>query len=272
MDILQSVLNAFSALTLSGFLQLVLTFVLGLIAVKYIARLAARVLARTSLDPSIQSLAANVVRGLLWFLLILILAPKLGIQVTSLITLLGVFGVAVSLALQNSLSNVAGGISVLVSKPFATGDFIETADGVSGTVDSIGFFHTVLKTMDNHRIYLPNGTLSAGQIANYSAEPERRLELTFPVTYACDAGEARALVERTLLEDERILRDPEPYVRVWNLSASSVDILCRVWVRSADYWEVRSAALERVKKALDGAGINIPYSQLDVHLYRTEKN
>ena len=142
MDILHSVLKAVSGLTLSGLFQLLLTFVLGLIAVKYIVRLFARVLSRTTLDPSVQALVVNAGRGLLWFLLILILAPQLGIQVTSLITLLGVFGVAISLALQNSLSNVAGGISVLVSKPFSTGDFIEVTGGASGTVDSVGLFHT----------------------------------------------------------------------------------------------------------------------------------
>ncbi len=267
MDILHSVLKAVSGLTLSGLFQLLLTFVLGLIAVKYIVRLFARVLSRTTLDPSVQALVVNAGRGLLWFLLILILAPQLGIQVTSLITLLGVFGVAISLALQNSLSNVAGGISVLVSKPFSTGDFIEVTGGASGTVDSVGLFHTVIKTMDNHRVYIPNGMLSADQIVNYSVETERRLEMTFSVTYDCDAGEARDLIERTLLEDERIMREPAPYVRVWNLGASAVEILCRVWVPNSDYWEVRSAALERVKKALELAGVNIPYNQLDVHLY-----
>lgn len=267
MDIIQSVLKAVGGLTLSGLLQLVLTLIVGLIAAKYLARLFARVLARTSLDASVQALAVNLVRGLLWFVLILILAPQVGIQVTSLITLLGVFGLAISLALQNSLSNVAGGISVLVSKPFSTGDFIEVSGGTSGTVDSVGFFHTVIKTMDNHRVYIPNGVLSADKIVNYSAEADRRLELTFSVTYDCDAGEARALIERTLLEDPRVMREPEPYVRVWNLGASAVDILCRVWVKHVDYWEVRSAALERVKKALEQAGINIPYNQLDVRLY-----
>ena len=107
---------------------------------------------------------------------------------------------------------MAGGISVLVSKPFSTGDFIEVTGGASGTVDSVGLFHTVIKTMDNHRVYIPNGMLSADQIVNYSVETERRLEMTFSVTYDCDAGEARDLIERTLLEDERIMREPAPYV------------------------------------------------------------
>ncbi len=267
MDAFKSVLSTLSGLTPAALVQLLLTVVLGLAAVKYLARLFRRVMARTSLDPSVQALVVNLLRGLLWFLLVLIVAPQLGIQVTSLVTLLGVFGLAASLALQNSLSNLAGGIFVLVTKPFSTGDFIEVSGGASGTVDSIGFIHTIVKTIDNHRIYIPNGALSADKIVNYSAEPLRRLELTFSVCYECDAGEARALIERTLLEDERILRDPAAYVRVWNLGASAVDILCRVWVQSADYWEVRSACLERVKKALEQAGVNIPYNQLDVRLH-----
>ncbi len=266
MDMLKSFLSALSGLTLSALLHLVLTVVVGLIATKYIARIFARITARTHLDPSVQALAVNLLRGLLWFVLLLIVAPQLGIQVTSLVTLLGVFGLAASLALQNSLSNVAGGIFLLVTKPFSTGDYIEVSGGAAGTVDSVGFIHTVVKTIDNHRIYIPNGSFSADKIVNYSAEPNRRLELTFSVPYACDAGEARALIERTLLQDERIMLEPVPYVRVWNLAASSVEILCRVWVANTDYWEVRSAALERVKKALEQAGLSVPYNQLDVHL------
>lgn len=265
---LNAVLTTLSRLSFGVILHLVFTVAVGLVAIHYLVRLFSRLIGRTSLDPSVCSLAAGVLRGLLWFVLVLIIAPQLGIQVTSLITLLGAFGLAVSLAMQTSLSNLAGGIFVLVSKPFVTGDFIEVSGGASGTVDSIGFIHTVIKTIDNHRIYIPNGALSADKIVNYSAEQNRRLEMTFSVCYECDAGQARQLIERTLLEDERIMRSPEPFVRVWNLGASAVEILCRVWVKNADYWEVRSAALERVKKALEQAGINIPYNQLDVRLRR----
>ena len=145
MDAFKSVLSTLSGLTPAALVQLLLTVVLGLAAVKYLARLFRRVMARTSLDPSVQALVVNLLRGLLWFLLVLIVAPQLGIQVTSLVTLLGVFGLAASLALQNSLSNLAGGIFVLVTKPFSTGDFIEVSGGASGTVDSIGFIHTIVK-------------------------------------------------------------------------------------------------------------------------------
>lgn len=263
MDVIKT---ALASLSLGVVLQLALTVVLALIAIKYVGRLMARALEKSTLDPSVKSLAVSVLRGLLYFVLVLILAQQLNIPVTSLVTLLGAFGLAVSLALQNSLANLAGGIFILVTKPFSTGDYIEVTGGAEGTVDSIGFIYTIVKTVDNRRIYLPNGSISADKITNYSAEENRRLEITFPVSYGCDAAAARSLIEETLLLDRRIMRDPAPYVRVWNLGASAVDILCRVWVKNADYFEVRSDALVRVKAALEARGINIPYHQLDIHV------
>lgn len=266
MDIIKTAFASLSALSLGVILQLALTVVLALIAIKYVGKLMARALEKSTLDPSVKSLAVSVMRGLLYFVLVLILAQQLNIPVTSLVTLLGAFGLAVSLALQNSLANLAGGIFILVTKPFVTGDYIEVTDGASGTVDSIGFIYTVVKTVDNRRIYLPNGSISSDKITNYSAEENRRLEMTFPVPYECDAAAARTLIEETLMQDGRIMRDPAPYVRVWTLGASAVDILCRVWVKNAEYFEVRSDALVRVKAALEQNGISIPYNQLDVRV------
>ena len=266
MDIITTALASLSALSLSVILQLALTVVLALVAIKYVGKLVARALEKSALDPSVKSLIVSVFRGLLYFVLVLILAQQLNIPVTSLVTLLGAFGLAVSLAMQNSLANLAGGIFILVTKPFATGDYIEVSGGESGTVDSIGFIYTIVKTVDNRRIYIPNGSISADKITNYSAEENRRLEMTFSVSYDCDAAAARTLIEETLMQDGRIMPDPPPYVRVWNLGPSAVDILCRVWVKNAEYFEVRSDALVRVKGVLEAHGINIPYRQLDVYV------
>lgn len=263
-------INAFfDALGNSSFINILfalLTFVIGWIAIRYLTRLVSRILNRNEkLDISLQKFLVNVIRIVAFVVLILMCADQLGLPMTSFITLLGTAGLAASLALQDSLANLAGGIFILVSKPFATGDFIEMGS-VSGTVSEIGFIHTVLNTVDNRRIYVPNGGLSADRIINYSAEPRRQLELKFPVPYSCDTAMAKQVITETVLADSRALHEPTPFIRVWELNSSSVDILVRVWVNSPDYFELKCALLENVKMALDKAGIAIPFNQLDVNL------
>ena len=258
---------ALASLNLKTIVAALVIFLLGHLVIKWACKLLDKLLQRNQkLDASIRSIAVNVVRILLLFLLILTCAEKLGLPTDSIITLLGTFGLAFSLAMQNSLSNLAGGLFILGSKPFETGDYI-SMPGAEGTVTQVGFIHTLLTTVDNKQIHVPNSTITGSVVTNYSQCKTRRVDLTIPVSYDCSLEQAKAVIERVIARDSRVLQEPAaPFVRVWDLGASAVDIVVRVWCDSGDYWELRSWLIENIKNELDREGISIPFSQLDVHV------
>lgn len=268
---LSSWLNALSRLDLTLSLSALLIFLAGYALIHWLCRLLARLLERNQrMDPSIRSLLVHVIRILLLFLLALTCADRLGLPTDSIVTLLGTFGLAFSLAMQNSLSNLAGGMFILGSKPFETGDYVEVA-GVEGTVSQIGFIHTALTTVDNKTIHVPNSTITGSVITNYSQCETRRVDLTIPVPYTCPLDQAKEVIEQVIRRDGRILEAPAaPFVRVWELEPSAVRIMVRVWVAAGDYWEVRSRLLQDIKEQLEQAGMPIPHSRLDVRLTETK--
>ena len=259
-------LSALSKLNLHSILAALVILLVGYVLVKWVCKLLDKLLSRNGkLDASIRSILVNVIRILLLFLLLLTCADKLGLPTDSIITLLGTFGLAFSLAMQNSLSNLAGGLFILGSKPFETGDYVSVA-GAEGTVTQIGFIHTALTTVDNKVIHVPNSTITGSVVTNFSSS-QRRVDLTIPVSYNCSLDQAKAVIEGVIARDSRVLQEPAaPFVRVWDLGASAVDIAVRVWCDGNDYWELRSWLIENIKKELDKEGIAIPYSQLDVHV------
>ena len=259
-------LSALSQLNLHSILSALVILLVGYVLVKWVCKLLDKLLSRNGkLDASIRSILVNVIRILLLFLLLLTCADKLGLPTDSIITLLGTFGLAFSLAMQSSLSNLAGGLFILGSKPFETGDYVSVA-GAEGTVTQIGFIHTALTTVDNKVIHVPNSTITGSVVTNFSSS-QRRVDLTIPVSYNCSLEQAKKVIENVIARDSRVLQEPAaPFVRVWDLGASAVDIAVRVWCDGADYWELRSWLVENIKNELDKEGINIPYSQLDVHL------
>ena len=259
-------LSALSKLNLHSILATLVILLVGYALVKWACKLLDKLLQRNGkLDASIRSILVNVIRILLLFLLLLTCADKLGLATDSIITLLGTFGLAFSLAMQNSLSNLAGGLFILGSKPFETGDYVSVA-GAEGTVTQIGFIHTALTTVDNKVIHVPNSTITGSVVTNFSSS-QRRVDLTIPVSYNCSLDQAKAVIEGVIARDSRVLQEPAaPFVRVWDLGASAVDIAVRVWCDGNDYWELRSWLIENIKKELDKEGIAIPYSQLDVHV------
>ncbi|MBR6573563.1 MAG: mechanosensitive ion channel [Clostridia bacterium] len=259
-------LSALSKLNLHSILATLVILLVGYALVKWACKLLDKLLQRNGkLDASIRSILVNVVRILLLFLLLLTCADKLGLPTDSIITLLGTFGLAFSLAMQNSLSNLAGGLFILGSKPFETGDYVSVA-GAEGTVTQIGFIHTALTTIDNKVIHVPNSTITGSVVTNFSAS-KRRVDLTIPVSYNCSLDQAKKVIEGVIARDSRALQEPEaPFVRVWNLGGSAVELMVRVWCDGNDYWELRSWLIENIKKELDKEGIAIPYSQLDVHV------
>ena len=259
-------LSALSKLNLHSILAALVILLVGYVLVKWVCKLLDKLLQRNGkLDASIRSILVNVVRILLLFLLLLTCADKLGLPTDSIITLLGTFGLAFSLAMQSSLSNLAGGLFILGSKPFETGDYVSVA-GAEGTVTQIGFIHTALTTIDNKVIHVPNSTITGSVVTNFSSS-QRRVDLTIPVSYDCSLDQAKAVIEGVIARDSRVLQEPEaPFVRVWNLGGSAVELMVRVWCDGNNYWELRSWLIENIKKELDKEGIAIPYSQLDVHV------
>ncbi len=217
------------------------------------------------LDTSLRSFLVSFVSIVLYVVLVITIAMILGVPATSFITILASCGVAIGLALQGSLSNFAGGIMILLFKPFKVGDYIE-ASGESGVVTEITVVYTVLLTVDNKRITIPNGTLTNSVIENYSAEELRRVDFTFSAAYDCDIDKVKAVIEQVIAVHPLGLKEPEPMVRLSKHSESSLDYTARVWVKNADYWTVYFDITEQVKKAFDDNGIAIPFPQVDVHL------
>ena len=200
-------------------------------------------------------------------LLFVILAAlsNLGVNTTSFIAVLGAAGLAVGLAFQGTLSNIGAGVLLIFFRPFKVGDFIQAA-GESGVVEEINLFSVLLKTGDNKQIIIPNSSIIGGNITNFSAKDTRRVDFTFGIGYEDDLKLAKETLEEIVNSDERVLKDPAPFVAVSELAESSVNFVVRVWVKSADYWGVYFDTLERVKLTFDEKGISIPYPQMDVHL------
>ncbi len=217
------------------------------------------------LDPSLRSFLMSFSGIVLYVVLIITIAMVLGIPATSFITILASCGVAVGLALQGSLSNFAGGLMILLFKPFKVGDYIE-ASGESGTVTEISVVYTVLTTVDNKRVTIPNGALTNSVIENYSTEPLRRVDLTFNTDYSCDIEKVKTLIEGLVAEHPAALADPAPFVRLSGHGDSALTYTVRIWAKNEDYWTVYFDMLEGVKKAFDQNGISIPYPQMDVHV------
>ncbi len=242
----------------------ILTLILGLWAIALFTRWVGRLMEKRELDVSLRPFLKSMLGTLLKVLLFISVASMLGIETTSFIAVLGAFGLAVGLALQGSLANFAGGVLILILKPFQVGDYI-SGGGHSGTVDRIQIFYTYLRTPQNQIITIPNGSLSNSAIVNYSAENMRRLDQVYSISYSDDIDKAREILHRLIKADERIHQDPPPEVLVDGLNDSSVDLKIRVWSTIDVFWPLHWDMQEKVKKSFDAEGISIPFPQLDVH-------
>ena len=244
-------------------------FFIGKWVAKWIKRLVARGMTRAEVDPMIVSFTTSMIYiGLMVFVVIAALG-EIGIQTTSFIAILGAAGLAIGLALQGSLANFAAGFLLIIFRPFKVGDVIEAA-GVTGKVDEIQIFTTTLRTPDNKTIIIPNGKLGNDNIINYSTQETRRVDITVGVGYDSDLKQVREVLQDIVNADGRILRDPEPLIVVGELADSSINFFVRIWVKSADYWDVFYDANETIKTRLDEAGINIPYPTMDINLHKAE--
>ncbi len=217
------------------------------------------------LDGGVRSFVASFAGIALYIVLFITTAMMIGIPTTSFITALASCGVAIGLAMQGFLSNFAGGLMILIFKPFKVGDYIETADA-AGTVSDITVVYTVLSTPDNKRITIPNGNLTNTVVRNYSSVETRRVDLTFTSAYNCDIDEVKAILLRVANEHPLVLKDPAPFARLSKHGDSALEYTVRAWCKTADYWDVSFDITEAVKKEFDKAGIEIPFPQVDVHI------
>ena len=240
-------------------------FIIGRWISKAVAGWVRRAMLKASVEETLARFLANLVNIALVALVILTAVGALGVNTTNFLAIVGAAGLAIGLALKDSLSNFAAGVMLVFFRPFKVGDYIDAA-GISGTVESIRIFSTILKTPDNRVITVPNSLIYGDTITNFSAEQRRRVDLTIGISYDDDIGRAKALIQGVVSEDTRILTEPASQLLVMELGASSVDIAVRVWCATSDYWQVRSDLLEKIKTTLEGAGLSIPYPQQDVHI------
>lgn len=246
-----------------------LVFIVGRLVISVIMALFKRVLGRTRMDQMLVDFLASIVSALLLLFVIVASLDQLGVDTSSLIAIVGAAGLAIGLSLQDSLKNFAAGVMLIVFRPFRAGDFVEAA-GVSGVVENIMVFNTVMRTGDNSEVIVPNGVIYSGVITNYSKRATRRVDLVFGIGYESDLREAKRILLEIVAADERVLPDPEPVVAVSELADSSVNFIVRPWVKSEDYWNVLWDMNETVKLRFDEAGISIPFPQMDVHVHKTE--
>ena len=216
-------------------------------------------------DKTLTSTLIYVIRIVFKVLIVVCLIGYLGIDTSGLTALITSLGVCFGLAVNGAVANIAGGVLILITRPFRIDDYIE-ASGHSGTVEDIHITHTRIRTPDNKVIYIPNGTLSSGSVVNYSLKDTRRVELTFSIAYSNDFEKAKSIILELCQAHELVLKDPAPFVRVSEHSASSINIVTRVWTKQEDFWQVHFDLLESVKTEFDKNGIEIPFDQLDVHI------
>ncbi len=245
----------------------IITLIVGFWIIARISKAFKKGFRSKSIDDTLQPFLVGIVNYTLKILLVISVMTMVGIKMTSFIAILGAAGLAVGMALSGTLQNFAGGVMLLILKPFKKGDYIE-AQGYTGVVDEVQIFNTKLKTLDNRIIYIPNGGLSTSSLINFSQEPTRRVDFSFGIGYNDDIDKAKSVIAQVINSNEKALSDPEPFIAVGELADSSVNITTRVWVNAIDYWDFFFYMNENVKKEFDKQGISIPFPQTDVHLFK----
>lgn len=245
----------------------ILTLIIGLWVISMIVKGLRKVMKKREFDPSLSPFLLTLLSVSLKVLLIVTVIGMVGIEVTSFIAIIGAVGLAVGLALQGTLQNFAGGVIILLLRPFKVGDVLQ-AQGYLGVVKEIHVFYTILNTFDKKVVYLPNGSLANSNMSNFSQEEDRRNEWKFGIAYGDDVDVAKTLLRKLIDADERIMKDPEPFIAVDSLGDSSVNLVVRTWSKASDLWPVYFDMNEKVYKEFPKAGLNIPFPQMDVHVHK----
>lgn len=256
--------------TVGDILAAVITFVIGYIILKIVLKILHKIIDRTKLEKTLIKFLKVVISAAGYFILAVIVLDAMGISSTSLVAVFSVFGLATSLAAQNSLSNFAGGVLLMVIKPFSVDDYVEVA-GSSGVINEIGFIYTKLTTFDNKVIYIPNSDISARDIVNYTQQKLRRVDLTFSVSYDSPIAEVKEAVMEAINAIPEILTDKELFVNVSAYNDSSIEYVVRVWTETENYWPVYNRLIEDVKHSFDRNGVKMTYNHLNVHVVEKQK-
>ena len=241
-------------------------FIVGRWIARWLTSVVRKLMTKSNMDVMLINFLGNLVYTVLILVVVMATLDHLGIRTTSLLAVFGAAGLAIGLALKDSLSNFSSGVMIILFRPFKVGDFIE-AGGASGVVEEVRMFATIMRTGDNRQIIVPNGQIYGGTITNYSAKPTRRIDLVFGIGYGDDIAKAKKIIDDIMQQDERILSDPAPGIALGELADSSVNFNVRPWVKNEDYWPVRADLLERIKLAFDANGISIPFPQQDVYMH-----
>jgi len=248
-------------------LMAIVVLVIGYILIKIFVKILRKCLLRTKLDGTVIGFIKSTVKVVSFIILAIIVATILQIPTAPLLTAFGAVGLAVSFALKDSLTNMASGLIILLTKEFSLNDYVEI-DNVSGIVKKIGLIHTTLNTIDNKRIYVPNGQITSTKMINYSAEENRRLDLIFSINYDENVEKAKEVLTSVILANEYAIKDPEPVIRVCAHSMNAIDIAVKVWVKSEHYWDLNFDLYESVKSAFDKEDIHIPFRQMDIRIVK----
>jgi len=243
----------------------ILVFIVGRFLSRILTNAAKRLMDRAKVDKSLSDFLGNILSVALTVVVVIAALEQLGVNTTSVMAIFAAAGLAIGLAMKDSLSNFASGVMIILFKPFKLGDVITTA-GVTGVVESIRIFNTLMRTGDNQEITIPNSQIFNGTITNITARDTRRIDLVIGIAYEDHIGEAKRIIEEILSKESRILPEPEPTILVLELGESSIDLAVRPWVKKEDYWKVRSDILQTIKETFDERGISIPYPQRDIHV------
>lgn len=257
------------SISLEAVCEMVILAVVGIIVIKLLMKLLDRLLDRSPALSDIRGYLRSTIHVVLWLLLALVVLGSLGVQLTSIIALLSVAGLAISLALQNTLSNLASGIMILVSKPFSIGDYVEI-DSISGTVSSVGLVYSTLVNVENKEIYIPNSQVSNTKITNYTRLGRRRMELTFTASYDAPTDTVKAALQEALDQFPQILTDPAPAIWLSEYGDSSISYIIRAWTTTDDYWDVYYRLMEAVRPAFERHNVEMTYNHLNVHLVNSK--
>ena len=251
---------------LGEIIPILLVIIISLMAVKILMKILEKGIKKSKLEKGLHSFVLKTVKIILYFIAVLIIADMMGIPISSLLATFSIVGVAASLAIQDTLSNIASGVTILATNPFKAGNYVD-AGGISGTVREINFTHTVLQTPDNKIIHVPNKQMVNSTVTNFSEMPKRRVDITFNLDYKADSDKIKEIMYNAINKHELILKNEDIFVRTTSYGASGIDYTLRVWVKSEDYWTVYFDLLEGLKKDFDNEKIEIPYNQLDVHVH-----
>jgi small conductance mechanosensitive channel len=267
---IQNLIAEYMPIAIDSGLKLLVALIIFVVG-KWVANLLTKVLRnlliRTNVDDILADFASALVKGALLVVVIIAALDHLGVNTTSMVAILGAAGLAVGLALQNSLQNFAAGVMLLIFRPFKAGDFVDVA-GVTGVIEGISIFSTTMRTGDNKEMIIPNGAIYGGIITNFSAKDTRRIDMVVGIGYDDDIRIAKDIIWEILNADDRILKDPQPKVAVSELAESSVNFIVRPWVNSDDYWNVKFDFNEKIKLTFDERGVSIPYPQMDIHTHK----